>query len=197
MAFLLQQTPCNYFRRPRTGCATLLAFSRLDRTGPHPQWTAAWSLKETMEAFSYTLRTTGDGNRAPPRHRLTRRRESAANKRLDTEEPSPAGGRASAFSSPRFSSCGTRSPRRSRVRAAPGRDDERRHYLRRQRPRPQQGLPRLTVRERQGASARSSPPTPVCGTTPPGRSARQGTGTSTAPQRFSVFRRGAASSTRS
>ena len=57
-----------------------------------------------------------------------------------------------------------RSPRRRRVRAAPGRDDARRHYLRRQLPRPQQGRHDRQARERQEASARSSPPTRTSGT---------------------------------
>ena len=93
-----------------------------------------------MEASSYTLRTNADGNWSPPWNRLSRRHESAANKRA---------GHRGTLSCRRacvcllFTTilCLWNADRRAGagVRAAPGRDDERRHYLHRQLPRPQQG----------------------------------------------------------
>ena len=73
----------------RTCLGTAAAYVRhVDSVGPLPHGTAAWSFKETMEAFSNTLPTDPDGPRPPPRNRLSRRHESAANQRAEHKQPS-------------------------------------------------------------------------------------------------------------
>ena len=143
-----------------------------------PQWTAAWSLKETMEASSDTLRTNADGRWSPPWNRLSRRHESAASKR--------AGHRGTLscrrafvcllFTTILFLWNAIAAQTGPTVRAAPGRDDERRRHLRRQLPRPQQGRHERQAGNSREASARSSPPTRASGRIRSGRRAQPVTG---------------------